>query len=85
MEKVNASTSCEDLFSDDLATNELPKGFASREKELMDQVASLRTSVEKLTRGEHKHNEILYKNVCDCGKKGLGSFPEPNKEKKLSS
>ena len=36
VEKVNASTSCEDLFIDDLATNDLPKIVASRDKELMD-------------------------------------------------
>ena len=60
----------------------MPKIVASREKELMDQVASLRTNVEKLTRGELKHKEILFTNARDYGKKGLGSFSEPNKAKK---
>ena len=45
---------------------------------------SLKTSVEKLTRGELKHKEILYKNARDFSNKRLGSFLEPNKAKKLS-
>ena len=45
VEKVNASTSCEDLLMDDLATNSLPKNDVSRERELERQVASLKTSV----------------------------------------
>ena len=49
-----------------------------REKELMDQVASLKSSVEKLSRGEYIHKEILFNNARDYGKRGLGSFPEPN-------
>ena len=55
-------------------TNDLSKDFASREKELMDQVASLRSSVEKLSRGELKHKEILFTNARDYGKKGLVHF-----------
>ena len=69
---------------DDIATNPLCENDVSRERELERQVASLKSSVEKLTRGELKHKEILYKNARDFGKKGLGSFPEPNKVKKLS-
>ena len=44
----------------------------------MDQVASLKSSVEKLSRGEYIHKEILFNNARDYGKRGLGSFPEPN-------
>ena len=50
--KVNASTSCDDLLINENATNALPELAPSREKELMDQVASLKSSVEKLSRGE---------------------------------
>ena len=78
VEKVNASTSCDDLLNDANATNVLPELAPSREKELMDQVASLKTSVEKLSRGEYIHKEILFNNARDYGKRGLGSFPEPN-------
>jgi len=66
--KVNASTSCDDLLIDDNATNVLPKLVPSREKELMDQVASLKISVDKLSRGEYKHKEILFNNARDFGK-----------------
>jgi hypothetical protein len=52
-----------------------------REMELMDQVESLKSSMKKLTRGEHKHKEILFHQACDYGKKGLGSFPEVSKSK----
>ena len=79
MVKVNASTSCDDLLIDDNATNVLPELVSSRENELMDQVASLKTSVDKLSRGEYKHKEILFSNARDFGKRGLGSFLEPNK------
>ena len=41
IEKVNASTSCDDLLINANATNALPELVPSREKELMDQVASL--------------------------------------------
>ena len=44
----------------------------------MDQVASLKSSVEKLSRGEYIHKEILFNNARDYGKRGLDSFPEPN-------
>ena len=57
IEKVNASTSCDDLLIDANATNVLPKLAPSREKELMDQVASLKSSVEKLSRGEYIHKQ----------------------------
>ncbi|PVH32708.1 hypothetical protein PAHAL_9G465900 [Panicum hallii] len=77
-DKVNASTSCDDLFIDANATNIVPKLAPSREKELMDQVASLKSSVEKLSRGEYIHKEILFNNARDYGKRGLGSFSEPN-------
>ena len=76
--KVNASTPCDDLLIDANATNVLPKLASSREKELMDQVASLKRSVEKLSRGEYIHKEILFNNARDYGKRGLGSFSEPN-------
>jgi hypothetical protein len=35
--------------------------------------------MKKLTRGEHKHKEILFHHACDYDKRGLGSFPEINK------
>lgn len=79
VKEVNAPTSYEDLLMSNLATNALPKIVASREKELMDQVASLKTSVEKLSRGELKHKEVLFYNAHDYGKRGFGLFPEPNK------
>ena len=44
----------------------------------MDQVASLKSSVEKLSRGEYIHKEIFFNNARDYDKRGLGSFPEPN-------
>ena len=80
IEKVNASTSCDDLLNDAHATNVVPELAPSREKELMDQVASLKSSVEKLSRGEYIHKEILFNNACDYGKRDLGSFPEPNQD-----
>jgi hypothetical protein len=52
-----------------------------REKELKEQVESLKSSMKKLTRGEHKHKEILFHHAHDYGKKGLGSFPEVSKSK----
>ena len=55
VEKVNASTSCDDLLIDANATNVLPKLAPSKEKELMNQVVSLKSSVEKLSRGEYIH------------------------------
>ena len=71
------------LHDDDLlikanATNIMPELAPSREKELMYQVGSLKSSVEKLSRGKYIHKEILFNNACDYGKRGLGSFPEPN-------
>ena len=78
IEKVNASTSCDDLLINANATNIMPELAPSREKELMDQVAILKSSVEKLSRGEYIHKEILFNNARDYGKRGLGSFPEPN-------
>ena len=78
IEKVNASTSCDDVLINANATNIVPKLVPSREKELMDQVASLKSSVEKLSRGEYINKEILFNNARDYGKRGLGSFPEPN-------
>ena len=53
IEKVNASTSCDDLLINANATNIVPELAPSREKELMDQVASLKTSVDKLSREEN--------------------------------
>ena len=78
VEKVNASISCDDLLINEDTTNVLPKLTPSREKELMDQVASLKSRVEKLSRGEYIQKKILFNNACDYGKRGLGSFPEPN-------
>ena len=77
--KVNVSTSCDDLLNMDNATNALPKVVHSREKELMDQVASLKSSVDKLARGDYKHKEMLIYHARDFGKRGLESFPEANK------
>jgi hypothetical protein len=53
----------------------------TREKELMEQVESLESSMKKLTRREHKHKEILFHHARDYDKKGLGSFPEVSKSK----
>jgi hypothetical protein len=50
-----------------------------REIVLMEQVGSIESSMKKLTRGEHKHKEMLFHHACDYGKRGLGSFPEINK------
>jgi hypothetical protein len=47
--------------------------------ELMEQVESLESSMKKLTRGEHKHKEMLFHHARDYGKRGLGSFSETNK------
>ena len=44
----------------------------------MDQVASLKSSVEKLSSGEYIHKEILFNNARDYGKRGLGSLLKPN-------
>jgi chromosome segregation ATPase len=52
-----------------------------REKELMEQVESLESSIKKLTRGEHKHKGILFHHARDYEKKGLRSFPEVSKSK----
>jgi Tfp pilus assembly protein PilO len=52
-----------------------------REIELMKQVESLESSMKKLTRGEHKHKEILFHHTRDYDKKGLGSFLEVSKIK----
>ena len=81
--KVNASTSC-DLPNEANTTNVSPKLVSHRENELLDQVASLKSSVAKLTRGEFKHKEILFHHARDYGKRGLGSFPEMNKSTKRS-
>jgi hypothetical protein len=51
----------------------------TREKELMEQVESIESSIKKLTRGEHKHKEMLFHHAHDYGKKGLGYFPEVSK------
>src|SRR6185503_1862129 len=62
IEKVNTSTSCDDLLINANATNIVVELAPSREKELMDQVASLKSSVEKLSREEYIHKEILFNN-----------------------
>jgi hypothetical protein len=82
--KVNVSTSCNDILNEDNATNVLLEIVTSREKELMDQVAGLKTSVDKLTRGEIVYKEILFYHALDYGKRGLGSFPETSKATILS-
>jgi hypothetical protein len=56
-----------------------------REIELMKQVESLESSMKKLTRGEHKHKEMLFYHARDYDKRGLRSFPETNKGIILSS
>jgi hypothetical protein len=56
-----------------------------REIELMEQVESLESNMKKLTRGEHKHKEILFHHMRGYDKRGLGSFPETNKGTILSS
>jgi chromosome segregation ATPase len=56
-----------------------------REMELMEQVESLESSMKKLTRGEHKHKEMLFHHARDYDKKGFGSFPEVSKSKIHSS
>jgi hypothetical protein len=48
---------------------------------LIEQVESLESSMKKLTRGEHKHKEMLFHHTCDYGKNGLGSFPKVSKSK----
>jgi hypothetical protein len=53
----------------------------TREKELKEQVESFESSMKKLTRGEYKHKEMFFHHARDCGKKGLGSFPEVSKSK----
>jgi hypothetical protein len=53
----------------------------TREKELMEQVESLESSMKKLTRGEYKHKKILFHNARDYSKKKLGSFLEVSKSK----
>jgi hypothetical protein len=35
--------------------------------------------MKKLTRGEHKHKEMLFHHARDYGKRGLGSFSKINK------
>jgi hypothetical protein len=52
-----------------------------REMELIEKVESLESIMKKLTRGEHKHKEILFHHARDYDKKGLGSFPEVSKSK----
>jgi hypothetical protein len=49
--------------------------------ELMEQVESLESSMKKLTRGEHKHKEMLFHHARNYGKKGLGFFSEVSKSK----
>jgi hypothetical protein len=53
--------------------------------ELMEQVESLKSSMKKLTRGEHKHKKMLFHHTRDYGKRGFGSFSETNKDTILSS
>jgi hypothetical protein len=51
-----------------------------KEMELMEQVKSLKSSMKKLTRGEHKYKEMLFHYAHDYDKRGLGSFSETNKD-----
>lgn len=73
------------ISSNSHATNILDKSLplkaSPREKELMDEIESLRTSVARLSKGEDKHKEILYQQAKGFNKRGLGSFPVPNKGK----
>jgi hypothetical protein len=45
----------------------------------MEKVESLESNIKKLTRGEHKHKEMLFHHACDYGKRCLRSLPETNK------
>jgi hypothetical protein len=45
----------------------------------MEQVETLESSMNKLTRGDHKHKKMLFHHARDYGKRGLASFPETNK------
>jgi len=76
--KVNASTSCEDLLPNPPMTNLAPKCSQAREKELEEEIESLRSCVAKLSKGEYLHQEMLFHHSRGFGKRGLGSFPEPN-------
>jgi hypothetical protein len=53
----------------------------TREKELMEQVESLESSMKKLKRGEHKHKEIFFHHARDYDKNGLESFSEVRNSK----
>ena len=68
--KVNASTSCEDLALNPLATNALSKCEGTKMKELEEQVESLKSALSGLARGEQKHKEILFYHLCDYGTRG---------------
>ncbi|WVZ76880.1 LOW QUALITY PROTEIN: hypothetical protein U9M48_024802 [Paspalum notatum var. saurae] len=77
--KVNVSTSCEDLAPGPLATNDLPKCEGTKVKELETRIEGLKSGLEKLARVQHKHQEVLFYNLCDYGGRGLVSFPDPPK------
>jgi hypothetical protein len=60
------------------------KEWTHLEMELMKEVETLKSSMTKLTRGEHKHKEMLFHHARDFGKRGLGSYPVANKGKTKS-
>jgi hypothetical protein len=57
------------------------KEWTHIEMELIKEVESLKSSMTKLTRGEHKHKEMFFHHVRDFGKRGLVSYPVANKGK----
>lgn len=77
--KVNASTSCDDLLDISCDITSSSKTNHAREKELQSEIASLKSCVARLTKGEYKHKEILMMNALYFNKKGLGCFPNPVK------
>ncbi|WVZ98408.1 hypothetical protein U9M48_043858 [Paspalum notatum var. saurae] len=77
--KINASTSCEDLAPDLLATNDLPKCEGERVKELEAQIEGLKSGLAKLNTGQNIHQDILFHNLRKYEGRGLGSYPKPAK------
>ena len=65
-------------------TNLSPKCSHDREKELEEEIESLRSSMAKLSRGLYLHQEMIFHHIRGFGKRGLGSFPEPNEGTKPS-
>jgi hypothetical protein len=83
--KVNASTSCEDLVESPYSTTchiaspSSSKTNHDREKELEEELESMRKCVFTVTRGEYLHKEIICHNSRHFGTNGLGTFPKPPK------